>query len=162
GDQRKHTDRLAKRQFCREQSDEERIQRGNAAPEIVGEALTRSAHPGRKQLGQDRSHARENAGGEKAERKAEQEHHVIVDRDLRIDEHGDDRANREQNEIRAPADPVVEPGAHQITDERAYDDNRDIAAAAYDRELAFGPEKRRKPGGDRIIPALRARREDTG
>src|SRR6185312_1100808 len=90
------------------------------------------------------------------------QHCIIVDRDLRVDEYGHDRAEREQNEVRAPADAVVQPRAYEIADERADDNDPEIAAGTHDRELALSPEKRRKPGRDRVITALRARGENAG
>jgi hypothetical protein len=84
--------------------------------------LARAAHARREKFGQERSHAGENSLGEKAERETEKQHHGVVEGNLRVGGDGHDRADRVQNEIRTPPDPIVEPGADATADDRPDDD----------------------------------------
>src|SRR6185312_10968435 len=106
-DQSEDSDRTAERHGGAQHAGEEWAQRSEAAAEIIGEALPRTAHAGRIQFRQNRPHARENPRDEKAEREAEYQHHRVVDVNLGVNEHGHDRADREQNEIRPPPNSIV-------------------------------------------------------
>jgi len=72
-----YADRGAQGDFGREQPDQRRKKCTDAAAEIVTEALRRPAHAGRKQLGEHRPHAAEDARGEEAEREAQSQHHRV-------------------------------------------------------------------------------------
>ncbi len=71
---RKYADRMSERHGLRDVADQERKRRADRPSEVVAEALAGAANPGRKQLGEERAHPRENTGREEAERKAEHEH----------------------------------------------------------------------------------------
>jgi hypothetical protein len=102
-----------------EHADKERIERRYAPSEIIDEALSRPEHACRKILSEERAHAGENARDENAKREAQDQHHRVVDRKLRIDKHGQYRADGKQNEVRPTSDPVGEICTDEITDERA-------------------------------------------
>src|SRR4051794_41154888 len=66
GDDRKDRDGVGERRAGREVADERREQRPDAPAEVVAEALAGASQPRRKELGQERAHAREIARGEEA------------------------------------------------------------------------------------------------
>ena len=162
GNDGKHADRLSERQHRAQHANEQRIYRRDAPAEIIGEALARAAHAGREQFGQERAHAGKHALREEAEREAEKQHHGVVNGKLRVADDRHDRANREQNEIRAAPDPIAEPRADPPADQRADDDDGEISAGSQNRKFALGTQEGRQPGGDRIVAALGARREQAG
>src|SRR5450631_2578770 len=73
-------DSIAERRRGRERADQKREQRADAAAEIIAEALAGSAQPRRIELGEKRADTGEVAGGEEAEREAEQPQHLVGQR----------------------------------------------------------------------------------
>src|SRR6266404_1283031 len=63
-----------------EHADEEWIERRYPPSEIIGEALPRPAHARWKIFSEEGPHAGENARGKEAKRKAQDQHHRVVDR----------------------------------------------------------------------------------
>ena len=102
------------------------------------------------------------ARSEKAEWKAQDQHHCVVDRKHHVDEHGQYRADGEQNEVSAAADPVGKIGAAKIAGERTEDDDREISAGSENGEVALGLQISRQPSRDGVIAALHASRKYRG
>src|SRR3974390_985656 len=159
-DSGKHTNRLTERQTRTQQPDKEWIKRGDTPSKIVSESLTGAANTRRKIFSQERPHPREDAGSEEAEREAENQHHAVCDGELRVNDHRQQRAHGKQNEVGAASDPVGQVSAHQIANERTYDDHRQVAAGPQHRQFPLGAQERRQPGRDGVIPTLRSGREN--
>ncbi len=80
GDHGEDADRLPQWQRGAEHADEEWIERRYPPSEIIGEALPRPAHARWKIFSEEGPHAGENARGKEAKRKAQDQHHRVVDR----------------------------------------------------------------------------------
>jgi DNA-binding MarR family transcriptional regulator len=63
------------------------------------------------------THTREDAGGEEAQWKSQQQHEAIIDGELRVDNDRDERADREEREICAPSDAVGQMRAYEQANE---------------------------------------------
>src|SRR5215469_15833663 len=107
-----------------------------ASAEIVREALTGGTNSGREEFGKERTHRAETAGRKKAQRKAEKEHDGIGNRKCRVEKYDYERADGKEDERSAAAQGVCEPGAGQVTEKGAANDDCDIGARAHDRKVA--------------------------
>src|SRR5262249_37757333 len=112
GGDREDRDRIGQR--CRDgkPADQEWKQRADAAAEIVAKTLARAAQARRIELGEERTHAGEIPGSKEAERKAEQPEDLVGQRQLGIEQHDGDGAEREDQEQVPAADAVGEPRAY--------------------------------------------------
>ena len=140
---------------------EGREERAEATPEIIREALPGRADAGWEQLGEEWPDAAEHARGEEAERKAQQQHHRVGDRQISVEQRDHEGATREDKKVHPPAEMVGKICA-RIADERSDDDDGEIAAGAEDGELALGAQEGRQPGRDGVVAALRPGREQRG
>src|SRR5262249_28220494 len=123
GDTCENADRLTQRQRCAQQADERRIQCRNPSTEIIGKALPGASDTRREIFSQKSAHSRKNPVGKKSEGKSEHQHQCVVDRKLRVDKYGDERAYGVKDKIRAPSDAIGQVGpADQAAERTEYHD----------------------------------------
>src|SRR5580693_190173 len=109
-----------------------------------------------KMLGEKWAHAAEYARGEKAQGETQYQHGGVAERDGRVCDGDCASADREDQEGEAPADTVGEIPGGEVTEKCARNGDSQITGGIEDREAALGTKKRRQPGGDGEIAALRA------
>src|SRR5713101_6733657 len=159
GDAGIDADRGAERDEAAHIADQDRQDRRENAAEIVAETDPAPANAGRIEFVEQRAHAGGNAGGEEPQRKSQDQHRGVPDRQQQIADRNDRAADGEHRNRPAPAEPIEElPGGHAAAPERD-DDDPEIESGAHHRETALGFEECRQPGEQAIVAAVSAEAE---
>ncbi|MCY1433758.1 hypothetical protein D9M71_497960 [compost metagenome] len=134
--------------------DQEREHGRQHATEVVAKAHPGAAHVSRVQLIEERTQAGRDAGGEKAQREAEEQHLGIGQREKHVGLHGQYTAQGEQQDVLAPANTVDQQAADHAAAPEGQDDHRQVTARVQHRKVALCLEESRQPGHHRVVATV--------